>query len=41
MLDYSNGNSFGDSGNGTGQPPPWPVPPWKLGLRWSDDRGDI
>lgn len=36
MLDYSNGNSFG-----TGREPRHPVPPWKLGLRQSDDRGDV
>jgi hypothetical protein len=45
---YSNGNSFssssfGDSiGNaiGTGAIR-WPVPPWKFGLRQSDDRGGM
>ena len=38
---YSNGNSFGSSTACIGREPRWPVPPWKFGLRQSDDRGSI
>ena len=39
---WSNGKSFGESaGNSIGREPRWPVPPWKFGLRKSDDRGSI
>lgn len=50
MTGFSNGNSFGNSGTGLGDsignaigtgPARWPVPPWKFGLRQSDDRGGL
>ena len=47
MTGWSNGNSFGTSlGESTGNAIGvgairWPVPPWKFGLRLSDDRGSI
>jgi hypothetical protein len=45
MTGISNGNSFGASaGNGARPVPDWSprsVPPWKFGLRVSDDRGGM
>jgi hypothetical protein len=42
---YSNGNSFGaDAGSDVRPIPDWSprsVPPWKFGLRVSDDRGPM
>ena len=45
---WSNGNSFGASMGNALAPgthgeggTPWPVPPWKFGLRQSDDRGSL
>jgi hypothetical protein len=37
----SAGNSLGASNSSIGREPRWPVPPWKFGLRVSDDRGSI
>jgi hypothetical protein len=46
MTSYSNGNSFDALGSPPGGPVGdgairWPDPPWKGGLRPSDDRGGI
>lgn len=45
-MAYSNGNSFGESAGaalapGSGEGRRHTVPPWLLGLRQSDDRGDM
>ena len=40
MTGYANGNSFAPD-SGTGREPRWPVPPWKFGLRNSDDRRSL
>ena len=43
MYSFNGNSAYGDSiGNADGQlAQRWPPPPWKLGLRQSDDRRDL